>query len=241
MKAAAAVGLLTLGAGLLGGCQSTQDKNAELAASLGPVKQEEGLEIDETSRDVEALDTTLLTDQYGSAAAVLLRNNSEETLVDVPIGLNVLDAKGNSIFKNDLPGLEGPLVSMPLLRPGETTYWVHDEVLADDGESAKVTIGASKKTLEEELPEVEVEQPEIQIDPTSGVQADGIVINNSDETIPEVLFYGVAVDGDEVVAAGRGAVEELKPGRRRHYDIFFIGDPREGELTVTHFINLDAE
>lgn len=233
---AAAFLVLLAGAGVLAACQSTQSKSAQISAELGPVKKEVGLEIEEESKDVEILDTTLLSDPNGTAVVVEVENKSDQTLVDVPIAINVVDAKGRSVFKNDLPGLEPALTSIPLLKPEETLAWVNNQVLPI-GEPAdvEVEVGAGAATLAGEIPDVEVGEPELQNDPVSGVNAAGLAINNTDVQQDRLLIYGVARRGGEIVAAGRAAIEKLNPGRQRAYRVYFIGDPKGAELTVTSF------
>jgi hypothetical protein len=225
-----------LAAVVTAGCQSTQDRSAEIAASLGPVRQEKGLKITDQSKDVEVVSTTLLTDKYGSAVVVRLRNTSDQDLTDVPVAIDVLDAQGKSVYRNDIPGIEPALASMPLIRAGEEADWVHNQVLAvGKPDSVEVEVGASKTTLAGELPDISVSEPALEKDPVSGVAATGAAVNNTDTEQGRLLLFGVARDGDQVVAAGRGAIDEFKPGKRINYDVFFIGDPEGAEVTVTSF------
>ena len=48
-----------------------------------------------------------------------------------------------------------------------------------------------------------------------------------------LFVYAVAKKGAKVVAAGRGAVELIKPGKTKRYTIFFIGDPRGAQITLS--------
>ena len=57
--------------------------------------------------------------------------------------------------------------------------------------------------------------------------------------MPRLLLYAVAREGDRVVAAGRGAIEQLKAEPKPlPYNIYFIGDPRGADVTVTAFPTL---
>lgn len=242
---APAVGLtLALAALVAAGCQSTQDKSREIAGDLGPAQSigEKGLKITEQSTEVEVVSTALLSDEYGTVVVVELENASEQTLTDVPIAIDVLDKSGKSVYRNDIPGIEPALASMPLIAPGASAFWVHNQILATGTpEEVEVEVGASETTLTGELPELEVSEPEVKGDPVSGVAAIGTVTNNTEATQERVLLYGVARDGDEIVAAGRAAIENLKPGRRRPYDVFFIGDPEGAEVEVTSFPTLEPK
>ncbi len=72
--------------------------------------------------------------------------------------------------------------------------------------------------------------------------ASGEIVNESGEDIERLLLYGIARQGGEIVAAGRGAIEHFKAGAKpAPYDIFFIGDPRGAEVTVTEFPSLPGQ
>jgi hypothetical protein len=222
------------------GCESTQDKSARIGAELGPVKKEKGLAITEQSKDVEVVSTTLLSDRNGSAAAVRLRNRSNQNLVGVPIAIDVLDARGRSVYRNDIPGIEPALAAIPFIPAGGEVDWVHDQILAA-GKPAKVEVrvGAGGEPFAGELPQISVSDPKIEGDPFSGVLAGGNVENRSGEDLERLLLYAVATRGGEVVAAGRGAIEPFKAKPKPvPYSIYFIGDPRGAEVTVSQFPSL---
>jgi hypothetical protein len=231
---------LTACAVAVAGCESTQAKSARIIESLGPVKEEKGLEIDEESKDVEVLDTSLFTDKNGTAVVVQVKNESSETLVDIPIAINVLDAKGKSVYKNNIPGLEPALAAIPMLEPGETLDWVNNQVLPiGEPKEVEVEIGDDASKLEAEVPDVEVGEPELEQDPVSGINAAGSAINHTDERLERLLIYGVArVDG-EIVAAGRAALENMNPERERVYHIYFIGDPEGADVSISSFPTLE--
>ncbi|HEX5983607.1 MAG TPA: hypothetical protein VFY69_05305 [Solirubrobacterales bacterium] len=223
------------------GCwESTQEKSAAIAAELGPVRQEKGLKISKRSKDVNVVSTTLLTDANGSAVVVEVRNQSDRDLVDVPILIDVLDAKGKSVYSNDLPGLEPALTSTPYVEAGEETTWVHDQVLAaGKPERVEVTVGAGGTPYGGEIPEFTATDPKLDGDPHSGVVAGGKVENESGGRNERLLLYAVARRGEEIVAAGRGAIERIKPEPKPlPYNIYFIGDPTGADVEVTWFPTL---
>lgn len=222
------------------GCQSTQSKSAEIGAELGPVKQEKGLKISKPSQDVKVVSTALLTDEAGSAVVVVVRNQSNQDLANVPIAIDVLDAKGKSVYRNDLPGLEPALTSIPYVPAGEEATWVHDQVLASGKpKTVKVVVGEGGTPLSGEIPEFTISEPKLEGDPYSGVVAGGNVENESGEKVDRLLIYAVARQGDEVLAAGRGAIEKIKPEPKPlPYNVYFIGDPGGGDVEMTAFPTL---
>jgi hypothetical protein len=230
----AAIALATGAACCLSACESTQDKSAALEAQGQKVLSAKGLEIEkrEISEDVRVLDSTVISDRNGTAVVVRLRNDSEQDLAAVPIAIDVKGRKGKSIFENDLPGLEAGLVGMPVLRGGATAYWVYDQVFATGRPTGVDVRVADGSPLPPGLPEVEVSEPKLEVDPVSGIQVGGTVTNRSGEEQRNVLLLAVARNGGRVVAAGRGLIDRLKTTEPAPYHIFFIGDPRGAEVTI---------
>ena len=75
----------------------------------------------------------------------------------------------------------------------------------------KVKVGAGGGAYSGELPEIEVSEPTLEGDPVSGSGGDRRRSSTRPaKTSDRLLLYAVARKGDEVVAAGRGAIEHLK-------------------------------
>jgi hypothetical protein len=226
--------LAVLAGSLLTACESTQDKarklqeqGAAIAATQVP------LTIDQPSKEVKVLGTTLLHDENGDAIVVEVQNTSKETLVNVPILVDLRDAQGKSIFVNDTFGIEPSLNHIPLLKPGETFEWVNDQ-LSPNGvpKSAKVTVGVTTEKAPAQLPAIEVEEPTLHDNPI-GIEVEGKVTNKSQLDQRKLILFAVARSGGRVVAAGRGQIKALKvEARPGTYNIFFIGDPRGADVTV---------
>jgi hypothetical protein len=236
------IGLSSFALAGLTACQSTQSKSAELKKEGQKTLKaaEKPLTIPKESKDVKVLDTTILTDQNGSAVVVDLQNNSDQTLTNVPILINVLDAKGKSAFTNSLPGIEPALNHVPLMKPHASMRWINDQVLATQKpKSVKVKVGETDTTFTGAQPDIEVSPPKLEVDSTSGIEATGTAVNKTGKPQDTLLLYCVATNGDTVVAAGRGAIQHFKAGTKPvHYAIFFIGDPKGAKLTLTTFPTL---
>ena len=68
------------------------------------------------------------------------------------------------------------------------------------------------------------------------------VVNRTGEDQNRFLLYAVARQGGEVVAAGRGAIEHLKPETKKvPYNIYFIGDPEGADLSLYEYPTLHPE
>ena len=233
-----ALPLCLLGAGslmALSGCQSTQAKSAELAKEGAEMIDVGEIQIGSENTQVDVLDTALLTDEYGSAVAVTLKNNSDRFLVNLPIQIDVRDKKGKSVFKNDQVGLQPTLLGYPLVGPGQTVTWVHDQILAS-GEPASVKVKVGSKVDAPppgEPPKVVISDTKITSDPISGIEVLGKAENLSPIDQQDLIFFCVARRGGKVVAAGRGGIKKLAGGEKREFSSFFIGDPRGGDLTIS--------
>jgi hypothetical protein len=235
----AAVGLLAVTG--LGGCESTQSRSAELEKEgESALSIQAGLKIKKESTDVEVTSSTLLTDPYGSAVVVGLHNSSDKNLVDVPILIDVLDAKGKSVYSNDIPGIEPALAAVPYIPAGGDAQWVNDQVqTTGKPKSVKVKVGASTDSYSGPIPEIDVSKPTIEGDPVSGIEAKGTVVNRTGKDQERLLLYAIGTRGGQVVAAGRGALEHLKGTTKPlHYNIFFIGDPKGTDVEVTQYPTL---
>lgn len=227
--------LLAATAVLAAGCESTQEKSARLAEQAkGLAKPEAGLKVTARSKVVQVGATAVLRDQNGAAAVVELHNTGDEPLAAVPVAIDVLGAGKRSLFENDVGGTEPSLVSAALLRPSEHMFWVHDQVVvSEQPESVRAAIGADAKPVKGAPPEIDIAGVELEEDPTSGTAAVGTLENRSAIEQRQVVIYAVARKGKRIVAAGRGQVPKLKPGKKAPFAVFFIGDPRAGELTLS--------
>ena len=239
--AAAALALLAVAG--LSACQSTQDRSAELEAQSATLLLDDtGLEVKKENPDVKVTSTKLLTGSEGNAVVVAVHNDSGQNLTDVPIQIEVRNTQGKTYYKNDIPGLEPALAAIPYIPAHGDAEWVHDQVLgAGKPVSVEVKVGVGGSTFSGELPEVEVSRPTLQGDPVSGISAKGTVVNETGEDQRRLLLYVVAKRGAEVVAAGRGAIEHIKPERKKlFYTVFFVGDPSGAELKLLEFPTLTS-
>lgn len=236
LVAIASVALVTTATG----CETTAQKSARIGEELGPVKVEHGLKIKAVNKDVKVVAATVLSDDEGAAVVVEARNSSGTALADVPIAIDVLDAKGKSVYANDLPGLETALTAIPYVPAKGTAVWVNDQVLATGKpEDVKVTIGAGGSAANGPVPKFTASAPKLEGDPYSGVVAGGNVENESGEKNDRVLIYAVARKGGKVVAAGRGAIEKVKEERKPlPYNVYFIGDPTGAAVEISLFPTL---
>lgn len=233
IRPVAAVAIL-FAAILLAGCESTQSKSAKLEANGGELAKVEKVRIGAENQNIEVVDRQLLTDQYGSAVVLKVENKSGQGQVDIPIVLNVKGANGKSVYKNNIEGLEKGLLGIGIIGPSTTEYWVNDQVLATGKPASfEVKIGTSEGKYPVQVPELEVSEPKLELDPTSGKFISGTVTNRSSVEQVDLLLSAVALKGNKIVAAGRGLIPKLKAdGKPEPYRIYFIGDPTGANIEV---------
>jgi hypothetical protein len=216
---------------VLAGCETTQDKAREIAARAQANAPKPRV-ITKENKDVKVVDTTLLSDQNGDAVVVTLKNEGKDTLVNVPIVVD-LSAGKKSVYRNDEAGLETALNHVPVIQPGETVDWVNDQVNPiSKPDSAKVKVGIPEAPAPAKIPEVIVSPPRMQ-NSSLGPKVSGTVTNKSQIDQLKLVLFAVARSGGRVVAAGRGGVKKLKAGDGHAYSLFFIGNPTGGDVTVT--------
>ncbi len=217
----------------LSGCESTQDKSARLEKEGKSAVNEKGLEVTKKNAAVKVTEQTAISDENGAAVAVLVENKSSRPLVDLPISIDVKDAKGTSLFKNDDPGVERSLVAVPYVKPHGTVIWVNDQVLVSTRPaSIAATVGNGKKSSGKSLPKITISGVRYHNDPIEGNEALGTITNHSKIAQRKLVLFGIARKDGKIVAAGRAQVSKLKAGKHKKFHLFFIGNPKGAKITI---------
>ncbi len=234
MSTRIAAGLALALAVTVAGCESSQDKSARLRKEgLKAISSQQGLVIRGHNADVRIVRTGIVSDANGTAAAIVLRNIKPAPLGELPIAIDVLGSGGKSVFRNNAPGLEPSLTSVPALPPGQEFTWVNDQVTPTGKPlSVRAQIGASPAATLAQLPNIMTTQPQLINDPTSGTEAVGKVRNHSQVTQLKLFVYVSAWRANQLVAAGRGAIAKLAPGASASYHVYLIGNPQGATFTV---------
>lgn len=216
----------------LSACESTQDTSARLAKRAKGLANQQGLKIARDNPSVRVRTTAVLRDANGIAAVVELQNTGPAQ-ASLPVAIAVDDAKGKPIFRNDAAGLDPSLVQMPLLRKGESAWWVNNQVTAA-GVPVKVAarVGEAKAPAPADAPVIEISKVHVGSD-ADGLFAQGIVANRSKIVQTRLTIFCVARRGGRVVAAGRAIIDRLPPAptpKPMKFTVFFIGNPKGARL-----------
>ncbi len=220
---------------VLPGCETTAEKSAGLAAAGGTASSaERGLSVAKVDRAVRVLDKTAITDANGTAVIVTLRSTARGPVADVPIAIDVRSAAGKSLFRNDQPGAESGLVAVPLLSPGRSVSWVHDQVLAAGAPPASVVVrvGQARDASPPRPPRLTVSRLSVESDGAGGIEGRGRVRNHSSTVQRGVTVSAIARRGAKVVAAARAVVKSVKAGGSAPFAVYFIGDPAGARIAL---------
>jgi hypothetical protein len=217
----------------LAGCESTQEKSAQLEKTAHHTHlAERGLSIARASTNVSVLGAVLVHGAEGAAAVVTLRNDSARVLKDVPIAITVKDAGGSTIFQNDAPGLEAALTSLGSLPAHGIATWVDDQVPATGDPASVSAIAGVSPAVSGALPEIEVTGVRPSEESGSATAA-GTVRNRASVTQQALVVYVVARRAGRVVAAGRAILPEVAPGAAVPFQAFLVGSPRGASLQAS--------
>jgi hypothetical protein len=229
---------LVLVALALTGCESNQERSAKLEKLAKQHKREtakqealarRALSITRQSTKVRVIATAVVHSSEGAAAIITLRNQSSTTLSDVPIQINVIDARGASVYRNNTPGTSTTLISAALLPAHATITWIDDQVSAT-GVPASATAEVGEGTpVTGAIPQVSVQGARL----AEGAQAEGDVVNHSAVSQQELVVDAVARKAGRIVAAGRAVLPAAPAGASTPFELYFVGDPSGAQLELS--------
>jgi hypothetical protein len=229
-----AIGLVGVAAGL-SACESTADKSARIAAEGRDAVQAAGTLKIRRNADVHVARAVVVRGAGGTvAAAVEVRNAGGRAQRDVPVLIDVRDAKGASLYKNDAVGLQPALQRLASVRAGASAWWVNDQVtVASAPKRVRAQVGAAPAAVG--VPRVRVTGVHFEGDST-GRYLTGTVVNPSRSVLRNVPIFAVALKGSRVVAAGRALVPKVPAAgssKKVVFRLFFVGNPRGARIAVT--------
>jgi hypothetical protein len=214
------------------GCQSTQEKSAQLEKSAKHERLAlQGISVSRQSPDVQVLGTEVVHGHEGNAVIVRLRDSASKPALSAPIELTVRDAKGKIVYQNNAPG-EDPSLTKVSLQPGAQSVWIDDQVHTE-----AVPASASTKVGEGAHPSGAAPKLTVKGLHLSGeggeASGEGIVKNSSSSTQDNLVVFVLARKAGKVVAAGRAVLPEVLPGASDSFQIYFVGDPGGAKLEAS--------
>jgi hypothetical protein len=235
-RAPASLALVALAAAALSACESTQDTSKRLSKFAKRSVANKIIDLGRVNPDVRVTGTTLLHDSNGTAVVVDLESRSARSEAQLPIGIDLRDAGGRSLYRNDIQGLDPSLISVAFVGGQQRTFWIDDQILVNGKpRRTEARIGAAKATVPAQVPRIVVRSVSLGAD-ESGVYAKGIVENRSKVPQRRLVISCVARRGGRVVAAGRAIVDRLLPAPTKkptYFTIYFIGNPKGARLEIS--------
>ncbi len=236
VKRAFVVGICGLLTVTLAACESTQQESAKIGragAQLGAGPA--ALKLGAVNHTVRVSDVTILSSSGRTAVAAKLTSTARQAQVDVPVLLTVTGRGGKVLYSNEAAGVEASLQSIALLRPGQSAWWVDDQVLASQTASGvRVRVGTGPGASA--VPATTIGTSGVHTTEQAGLPAlEGQLVNHSTRALTKVPVFAVAVRGGRVVAAGR-AIVALLPGRAGAsvpFQIFLVGNPSGASIELT--------
>jgi hypothetical protein len=219
----------------LSACESTEQESARIGRegqklAAGPA----ALRLGAVNHRVRVSDVTVLTSAGRTAVAARLTSTTARPQADVPVLVNVTGRGGKLLYSNEAGGVESSLQHIALLRPGQSAWWVDDQVLATKAPTAaKVRIGTG--SVPPSSPPT-LSTRGVHTSRQSGINViGGDLVNGSARGESQVPIFAVAVRGGRVVAAGRAVVSALPAhaGASVPFQIFLVGDPAGARLELT--------
>ncbi len=212
---------------LLCGCESTQERSAELQhQAKHDVLASQSTAVTKESPSVQVLQSTVIHSSSGTAVVVALRNTSTHTLENAPIEVTVRDAHGTTLYQNNASGLEPSLSTVSLLPADQETIWIDDQVTASGvPASASALVGEGMRTSGN-IPQLSIAGTHPSTEAGAEATLSGSVTNHSQTAQQNLVVYAVARRGMKIVAAGRAVLPEVPPkGTNVSFQIYFVGDP----------------
>ncbi len=230
---------VALGVGLvavaLGGCESTQERSAELQhQAKHDVLVAHSAAVTQESPNIEVLQSTVIHSSSATAVVVALRNTSTHTLENAPIEVTVRDAHGGVLYQNNASGLEPSLTTVSLLEPGQETIWVDDQVTASGvPASASALVGEGTQTSGS-IPQLSISGTHQSVEAGGEATLSGNVANHSQTAQQNLVVYAVARREEKIVAAGRAVLPEVPAaGTNVPFQIYFVGDPSGAQIQTS--------
>jgi hypothetical protein len=238
LLALAALGALAL---TLSACESTESESAKLGREGAKLIAGAGtVGLGGANSAVHVGQVALVQGSGRTAAVVQLTNTGAASQANVPVLIDVRNAKGASLYRNDIQGLEPSLQQMPLLRPHLSEWWVDDQVLASaKPSSVKVRVGDAKSALARASAAgasagVQVRTTGLGSD-VAGPYLAGEAVNHTGVAQHNMPIFAVALRGGRVVAGGRALVPNLpvSSAKPTAFRIYLVGAPAGAHIELT--------
>jgi len=212
----------------LSACESTQQESEKIGREGGQSSAASAsLKLGAVNRGVRVSEVTLLSSSGRKAVAARLTSTSAKVQSEIPLLVTVTGKGGKVLYTNATGEQEDSLQHLALLRPGQSVWWVDDQVLTSQTAAAvKIQAGTGRQARGGSVADVG----------TTGVRnstqgglalVSGNVVNHSSTPLSKVPVFVVSLRGGAIVAAGRAVIPSLAghSGASAPFQAFLVGTP----------------
>lgn len=220
------------------GCQSTQERSAELQRKAKhDLLATQGVSVSKENPSVRVLQSTVVHSDESTAVVVTLRNTSSHVLENAPIEVTVRDAHGAVLYQNNAAGLEPSLTTVSLLQPGQETIWIDDQVTASGTPASASALVGEATQASAATPQMSIGATHLNTEAGAEATLSGTVENHSQTTQQNLVVYAVARRASKIVAAGRAVLPEVTAGTNAGtnvpFQIYFVGNPSGAQIQTS--------
>ena len=212
----------------LSACESTQQESEKIGREGGQSSAASAsLKLGAINRGVRVSDVTLLSASGRKAVAARITSTSARTQSEIPLLVTVTGSGGKLLYTNATGEQEDSLQHVALLRPGQSIWWVDDQVLASQtATGVRIKAGTGRAAPPAALPALATTG--VHSGSEGGIaQVSGNVVNRSSTPVAKVPVFVVSLRGGRVLAAGRAVISGLAghPGASAPFQAFLVGSP----------------
>ncbi len=218
---------------VLAGCQTTQEKNAQIAKRLGKHNADAAVtKLKGSDPSVRVLSAQIVSTSGSTAAALELTNTSSTPQADIPILITAYDAAGKAVYTNATVGAGSPSGELSLLAAHATAWWVDASVLSSAGAPVRVVAALGAPTAK--APQLTLSAAGIAGGSNFvGPLISGKAINGTSSVLSMVTVYAVALAGSKVLAAGQSVIPTLAANHSSAFQVNVIGHVKGATYAAT--------
>jgi hypothetical protein len=219
---------------LLTGCVSTQRIAARARlVSARELASQSTTGVVQANADVTVRRLTLIHTRTGTAVVASLRNNSSNTLTDLPISVGIHTPAKHAVYLNRSANLDYFDSHIAAIAPHGVTTWVFTTRRRVPGGRPFATVGVSQlpSSAGGRLPQIDVSVRAGRSAPGS-IKVDVSVSNRSGIPQYDLQVYAVAIRGGRDVGAGRTAVTHLGTNATTTLSITLLGGTQRAALRL---------
>ena len=214
-------------AALFAGCESTFDKAAKARAAAGDVEQVVAVDMTQLG-GITAEPLAVIPSADGLTAAVVVKVTAAPgtSVLWAPIQVTVLDAAGQEVGTNNIPGALPILIHLASTAGGTTAYYGNDQILLSGEPASATALVGGKAFAGTLLGDLSTTPVAVAADSDYGDSWTTTVTNTTSVRQEQIVVQVIVRDGDTIVGAGTANIDGLDPGASADVTGYFIGSSK---------------